>query len=273
MGKYKLITLDMDGTLLNSNKQITEGTRVVIQQAAQEGKIIALSTGRGLAELRDYLDKIPEVRYLDCTSGAMIYDCHAKKMIAHRPIAVEDMRQILALAKERDLMVHFLSEESVVEKKKYEKMDEYQMGIYKPMFGRVARQCEDIYAFYEENPKPIEKCNLYHRSPEDREKTEQCLKEMNLSVMAVHSETASLELTAAGVNKGTGLMQLCKYLGISAEEAIAVGDADNDIDILKTAGLSVAMGNAAEHIKRLADVVVADCDHDGCAEAIVKYLL
>ena len=56
MGKYKLITLDMDGTLLNSNKQITEGTRAVIQQAAQEGKIIALSTGRGLAELRDYLD-------------------------------------------------------------------------------------------------------------------------------------------------------------------------------------------------------------------------
>ena len=68
-------------------------------------------------------------------------------------------------------------------------------------------------------------------------------------------------------------MQLCEYLGIPVEETIAVGDADNDIEVLKTAGLAIAMGNAAEHVKAIADVMVADCDHDGCAEAIGKYLL
>lgn len=99
------------------------------------------------------------------------------------------------------------------------------------------------------------------------------IESMGLSVSAVYSEIASLELTAAGVNKGTGLVKLCEHLGISVDETIAVGDADNDIAILKTAGLAVAMGNAEEYVKALADVVVADCDHDGCAEAIEKYLL
>lgn len=273
MGKYTLITLDMDGTLLNTDKEITKATREAIRRAAEAGKIVALSTGRGLAELEEYLKQIPEVRYLDCISGAMIYDCHEKKMIANRPIAVQDMRSVLTLAKERDLMVHLLSLESIVEQKKYEQMDKYQMGIYQSMFGRVARKYEDIYQFYEENPKPVEKCNLYHRSAKDREITEKCLETMNLSITAVHSEIASLELTAKGVDKGTGLLQLCAYLNLPVEQTIAVGDADNDREILKTAGLSIAMGNAADHIKELADVVVADCDHDGCAEAIVKYLL
>ena len=91
--------------------------------------------------------------------------------------------------------------------------------------------------------------------------------------MLANAEQASLEISAVGVTKGTGLKKLCEHLGISLEETIAVGDADNDIDVLKTAGLSVAMGNANDTVKSICDVVVSDCDHDGCAEVIEKYLL
>ena len=76
-----------------------------------------------------------------------------------------------------------------------------------------------------------------------------------------------------GIDKGVGLKKLCEHLGLPLEQTIAVGDADNDTMALKTAGLSIAMGNATEPIKALADVIVADCDHNGCAEAIDKYLL
>ena len=69
------------------------------------------------------------------------------------------------------------------------------------------------------------------------------------------------------------LKKLCEHLGLPLEQTIAVGDADNDTMALKTAGLSIAMGNATEPVKALADVIVADCDHNGCAEAIDKYLL
>ena len=75
------------------------------------------------------------------------------------------------------------------------------------------------------------------------------------------------------MTKGTGLLALADQLGIDAAATIAVGDADNDIDMLRAAGLGVAMGNANEGARAAADVVVADNDHDGCAEAIDRFLL
>ena len=89
----------------------------------------------------------------------------------------------------------------------------------------------------------------------------------------VDAENSSLEITAKGVDKGVGLTMLCEALQIPIAATIAVGDADNDIRVLETAGLAVAMGNAADHIKAISDVTVADCEHDGCAEAIYQYLL
>lgn len=273
MGKYKLIALDMDGTLLNSKKQITGGTKKMIRRAAEEGKIVALSTGRGLAELHEYLEQVPEVRYLDCTSGAVVYDCQEKKVIARRTISVSDMEKLMEIASQEDVMVHFLSERSIVQKDKVEKMEEYHMGIYKTMFETKADHYEDIFKFYSDNPVPMEKCNIYHHTPEERTVTEEKIKAAGLPVVMVHAEETSLEITAEGVNKAAGLLALCRHLDISPEETIVVGDADNDREVLQTAGLAIAMGNAADHIKALADVVVADCDHDGCAEAIEKYLL
>lgn len=273
MGKYKLIAFDMDGTLLNSRKQISDTTKKMLRQAAETGKIVVLSTGRGLAELYEYLEQVPEVRYLDCTSGAIVYDCREKKVIARQAIAVRDMEKILAIARQEDVMLHFLSTRSIVQKSKLEEMEDYQMGVYKPMFETVADHCDDIYQFYADNPAPVEKCNIYHHTPEERTVTEEKIKAAGLPVVTVHSEVTSLEITAQGVNKGAGLLKLCQHLGISPEETIAVGDADNDREVLQAAGLAVAMGNASEHIKALADVVVADCDHDGCAEVIEKYLL
>ena len=88
-----------------------------------------------------------------------------------------------------------------------------------------------------------------------------------------YSEISSLEISAQGVDKGVGLKKLCEYLDIPIDQTIAVGDADNDLGALKYAGLAIAMGNANEHVKKIADVIVADCDHEGCAEAIETYLL
>ena len=88
-----------------------------------------------------------------------------------------------------------------------------------------------------------------------------------------NSEATGLEMNAKGVDKGTGLKQLCKHLGISIDETIVVGDADNDKEALGVAGLAIAMGNAKESVKEIADVIVSDNDHDGCAEAIEKYLM
>ena len=88
----------------------------------------------------------------------------------------------------------------------------------------------------------------------------------------VDSEKTSLELSAAGVDKGAGLRTLCAHLGVPVEAAVAVGDSYNDAAVLRAAGLAVGMGNSPEPVRRLCDVIVADCDHDGVAEAIRRFL-
>ncbi|MDO5145714.1 MAG: Cof-type HAD-IIB family hydrolase [Eubacteriales bacterium] len=273
MSEYKLIALDMDGTLLNSEKVISDKTVEMIRKAAREGKEIVLSTGRCLAELREHLDRLPEVRYLNCVSGAVVYDCLERKVIYSRTLSVEEMKKVLELSKMEDVMVHMLYLASVVDTKSIARMEEFGMGVYRPMFEQVTEKHEDMYQWYEASPIPVGKCNLYHLAPECRSRTEERLKEAHMEVSAVYSEKTSLEITAKDVNKGTGLLRLCGHLGIRPEEVIAVGDNDNDVDMLKVAGLAVAMGNASDEIKELSDVVVADCDHDGCAQAIEEYLL
>ena len=108
---------------------------------------------------------------------------------------------------------------------------------------------------------------------ESRTRTKERVQALALPVEMVDAESSSLELTAIGVDKGVGLTKLCEALGIPVSASIAVGDADNDLSVLRAAGLAVAMGNALDSVKAISDVTVADCDHDGCAEAIYKYLL
>ena len=273
MSQYELIAFDMDGTLLNSQKEITPRTLAALKKAAAAGKQIALSTGRCRPELTAYTALVPGIRYFICTSGALVYDVHEQKEIYKKPLEPELVRRLLEISKEEDLMVHLLDAESIVQTDRFESMGNYGMGVYKPMYERVVTVWDDLYEAYCAAPFPVEKVNFYHRDTEARERTKERLREAGLPVIMVNAEKGSLELSAEGVDKGAGLQKLCEYLKLPLDKTIAVGDADNDITILQKAGLAAAMGNALPNIKKLADVQVSDCDHDGCAEVIEKYLL
>ena len=273
MSQYELIAFDMDGTLLNSQKEITPRTLAALKKAAAAGKQIALSTGRCRPELTAYTALVPGIRYFICTSGALVYDVHEQKEIYKKPLEPELVRRLLEISKEEDLMVHLLDAESIVQTDRFESMGNYGMGVYKPMYERVVTVWDDLYEAYCAAPFPVEKVNFYHRDPEARERTKERIREAGLPVIMVNAEKGSLELSAEGVDKGAGLQKLCEYLKLPLDKTIAVGDADNDITILQKAGLAAAMGNALPNIKKLADVQVSDCDHDGCAEVIEKYLL
>ena len=271
MSKYKLISFDMDGTLLNSNKEISPDSLEWIKRAVESGKEVILSTGRCVAELSDYIEQIPGLRYINCVSGALVYDFKEKKEIYSNAIPVEKVKKILEMAKLEDSMLHIMRNDSIVQQCDYENMKHFQMDKYIPLFEKVAAKVEDIHRFYEENPFPVEKLNIYHATPEARDRTKERLAELGL--VLVNAEETSVEISAKGVTKGVGLMKLCEHLGILIEETIAVGDSDNDIEILRIAGLSVAMGNANDTVKNICDVTVADCDHGGCAETIKQYLM
>lgn len=272
MEQYKLIAFDMDGTLLNSQKKITDKTCEAIQKAIDAGIIVILNTGRCVAELEEYMDVLKNIQYINSTSGALVYDRKSDKDIYSSALDVDTVKAILDIVSSKNVMIDFLTRESIVQRDKIEKMEQYRMEVYRDMFERVTVKWEDICGQYLEKPFPVAKLNIYHTSEEARNYTRQRIEELQLGVEMVNAETTSLEISAKGIDKGIGLEKLCQYLNISLAQTIVVGDADNDIGAMKKAGLAVAMGNANERIKELADVMVADNDHDGCREVIEKYI-
>lgn len=272
MEQYKLIAFDMDGTLLNSQKKITDKTCEAIQKAIDAGIIVILNTGRCVAELEEYMDVLKNIQYINSTSGALVCDRKSDKDIYSSALDVDTVKAILDIVSSKDVMIDFLTRESIVQRDKIEKMEQYRMEVYRDMFERVTVKWEDICGQYLEKPFPVAKLNIYHTSEEARNYTRQRIEELQLGVEMVNAETTSLEISAKGIDKGIGLEKLCQYLNISLSQTIVVGDADNDIGAMKKAGLAVAMGNANERIKELADVMVADNDHDGCREVIEKYI-
>ena len=273
MSQYQLIALDMDGTLLNSKKEISPGCREAIKKALAEGKEVVLSPGRCRPELTEFRKLIPGLRYVNCTSGAMVYDFREQRVIYSNTIDIPVVKEIFRLARKEEAMLHILDEKSIEQTNQLAHIDRYGMGVYKELHARVVEPHDDLYGFYMANPFPVEKINLYHQSMESRTRTKERIQALALPVEMVDAESSSLELTATGVDKGVGLTKLCEALGIPVSASIAVGDADNDLSVLRAAGLAVAMGNALDSVKAISDVTVADCDHDGCAEAIYKYLL
>ena len=152
-------------------------------------------------------------------------------------------------------------------------MAHYQMGVYVSLYSAVAKKVDDIVPVIRDNAGSIEKINVYHTSREASICTSESLASKNLPIERIYAETASLELSPKGIHKGVGIADLSASLHIPIEKTIAVGDADNDIPMLKTAGLSLAVANANDHAKAAADLIIPDNNHDGCLYAINKYLL
>ena len=268
---YRLIALDLDGTLLNSRKEVPEEAVLAVRKACAAGKTVVFDTGRAVSELDEQIALLPEVRYAVFASGAGLYDIREKKAFGLRPVPEEQVERILALARTKDLMPQFVTaDRDIIQASHMEHLDHFHMEVYRPMYEKAMTLVPDIFAFAENCSEPFLKINLYHADPAGRIRSRAQLETPELEL--VYSEVSSLECSAAGVNKGSGLGRLCGLLDIPLSACIAAGDAENDIPMLKAAGLGVAMGNAPAHVKNAADRIVADLDHGGCAQAILMLL-
>ena len=164
--------------------------------------------------------------------------------------------------------------EFIVPGPEMEHCERYSLGVYKSLYrgqGTVLDSVEAAEAFTLDPAHRIQKLNLHFTCAEDRDAAIASLASEDVNIVCC--EKHSIEITHASVTKGTGLLALAAQLGISPEQTIAVGDADNDLPMLRAAGLAVAMGNANKNARAASDVTVADNDHDGCAEAIRRFLL
>ncbi len=269
--KIRMIAIDMDGTLLRSDKTIDTQTIRDIEDADRKGIIVAYCTGRAVPELSFYTDILHVMRYGICMSGALIYDFVEKRGIYKRTINQRYVREIIRAAVPDDAMVHFLTEtESIVRKDQLYRMAEYNMGIYQPMYEEIAKTADDLSLEMKKHESVL-KANVHFHSEGARKEAYDILKDFPLSF--VFSETTTLEITASGVTKATGLSILSKCMGIPLENVMGIGDGNNDTDMLRSAGFSVAMGNSRQELKDICSAVTEDNDHNGVGEAIRRYCL
>ena len=268
---YKLIALDMDGTLLTSNKSILPETIEDINAAVKVGKDVVFSTGRGLVEMKSFFEQIPQINYAIVFSGAVVYNITEKEIIYCDSIPQQVALEIIKIADAFQAMAHLLTlNESIVDKRQVQQMAEYNMKIYQSSFLKITTQVDSLAEACINYPS-FPKVNIYFRRREDRMAAYEQLKLYPITF--AFAEEASLEMSPLNTTKGTALLHLASHLGIDVSETIAVGDADNDRDILLKAGLAVAMENANKDIKEIADEIVTDNDHNGTGEAIKKFLL
>lgn len=266
---YCLVSVDMDGTLLMSDKTVHPDTVRDLGEAEKRGIAAAYCSGRSVAEIMPYRDVLPMIRYGILTSGAVVYDFQEMRSIFFRPVPQQYVELLVKTAERYRGMLHFLmEEESIVGASDVTHMADFHMGVYQQTFHEVMRL---VPSMAEEAKKPagIAKLNIYFRSAEDRQKA--CEELRHLPLTMIYSEETSLEINAEGVTKALGLSVLCDHLGIPMEETIGIGDSENDRAFLEAAGFSVAMGNAGESIASICDAVTADNDHNGVGEALQKY--
>ena len=271
---YRLVALEMDGTLLNTEHETSAYTREVIRRVAQSGKVAAISTGRCLSELWEHFEKLPDINYAICENGAYVYNIRNKEIIHRITLTDEQVRKVFEAAEGFDLKLQFFRDsQSCMQCSDISEFHKYHVGDFTEVFVKTAVFVEDLRTYYAAEKGGIGKFNLYCTCEADKrtvwERIVQNVPELTLS----DSIGIGVEVSPCGATKAVGLEKLCSWLGMTTESAMAVGDASNDIEILKKAGLSVAMGNATDEVKAVADVITEDCDHDGAARAIQRYML
>ncbi len=163
--QYTLIAFDMDGTLLDPAKEILPQTREAVRRAAKEGKIVALCTGRALAEVRPYLDAgdLEGVRYAVLCSGSLIYDLAARRMIGHTVFTGRETAEILEALRGRNVQAQLLSGgRAVLSRRAFQHLKEYGMDQYAALYRDTAAVAEDTAEMLQRGEISCEKINLWH---------------------------------------------------------------------------------------------------------------
>ena len=269
---YKLLAADMDSTALTRDKRLTERTISAMEKAISQGKHVVFSTGRSISFVKPYIDMVSGMRYAVCAAGASVLDTFTAEKILYRTIDPETVKMIIAAASGGYFMpILFRDGKSYGTRWCVDCCADFGVKYYEPTYRKYMNISEDALSDFMEDPGELEKFNLFYGNDYEADGVYEKIKELPIS-FSTHTKH-SLEINAPGVSKAKGLKALCAHLGIDMSECIAVGDAKNDEEMILSAGLKVAVGNAQDRIKRIADVVCSDCEHEGVAEIIEQYLL
>ena len=262
----KLFVSYLDGTILTTDKKVSPKTKEALKKFVEAGNHFAICTGRDITSGRAVYESLGldlPGSYVIAYNGGQIYDVDADKTIYRIGIEQDLIRDIFKLAEEYDSYVHTYNDEYILSPMAGECLDYYRIVIKTPVKdGKDALDYMDV--------PPCKVISIELHDHEKQERFRMAAEEaFGNRLKLMYSNPLYLELIPKESGKGEAMTWLCEHLNIPVENAIAAGDGDNDISMIKAAGLGIAMINAPDTVKAAADVITTfDNDHDGLAEYI-----
>lgn len=274
MHDIRLIASDMDGTLFDSNMQVSERTAKALHAAQEKGVIVSLCTGRFAQFGALTLNKAGLISYVAGANGGSIWDDKQKKTISYHPISAEIALQLNDLLLSSHVYYYVFAPDAVITSEKdkthplrhYWENEEFARK-YHFSFCSGHEYVQDIASsgkaikFY----VPRQPDEVYHYIRDGLQKIP--------GIYVTAAGKNCIEIMKEGVNKCSGVEELAALHGIDMKNVMTLGDYDNDIPMIRAAGLGVAMGNALDEVKACADYVTDTNDNDGVAKAIEKFVL
>lgn len=265
---YKLIALDIDGTLVTKKAKITEENLLCIKEAKEKGIKVVLASGRPLKGLNRFLKELDLVNKGDYAvgyNGAIVQDTYTEEIINITPLDIECYEELYKISLEMGVNIHALTKSKVITPKinKYSQLEADLNGI----------EIEEI-ALKDIKPEETIVKVMMIDEPELLDNVVRNLsQEIKDKYTIVKSAPYFLEFLHNKANKWSGVFGLAEKLGIKSQEIICVGDEENDIHMIENAGLGVAMGNAVPKIKEVADYITLSNEESGVAHVIKKFIL
>lgn len=267
--KYKMIVLDLDGTLTNNKKEITPRTKEALMKAQAKGVKIVLASGRptyGIMPLAEELELKKNGGFILAFNGGKIIDCSDCRTIFEQKLDETLVPLLYHAAKEAGMQILTYQGEGIAATDKKDKYVQEEARINK-------MPVEEYDDFLQQLVYPVNKCLIVGDPAPLHQLEIKLKKELEGRMDVYRSADYFLECVPLGIDKARSLDRLITTLGITKEEVIACGDGYNDLSMINFSGLGVAMSNAADDIKAQADYVTLSNEEDGIAHVVDKFIL
>lgn len=273
MRRYRIVASDLDGTLLNNNSQVSRENLDAIDEMTELGVYFVPSSGRTLAEIPAEIRDNEKIRYVIHSNGAVVWDRQQGQRILHcipNPVGREVLKVLSAY--EVHLTIRHNGKCFVDAAFQDEKSNEYYNVI------EAHRDCVQNYAVhldnfleYVNNADNVEVFSAFFHSYEEKLECKKRLEKLG-TLRIVEAAQSNLEIVNADAGKGNALQGLADLLSIVIEDTISVGDSDNDNSITQAAGLGLAVSNACDSLKAVADELICSNEEHAIAYIFAHYI-
>ena len=285
---YKLVAIDLDGTMLNQYGIITEKTKKAISKAQEKGVEVMIASGRAITSVKRFSKEINSNKYFISGNGAITYDIKNNKILYENILSKTKALKIIKICEENSIYYNVYTENGIIAKNlSYNTLYYYKDNLTKPDENRThINIVENVYDYFEQREEKILKIMICDEHKTVFNSIVRKLKELSeIEVLEVSHMSRKIikqgtdeialeyfytEVSAKDVDKWNALEEIIGLMNISKEEVVTIGDNANDLKMITNAGLGVAMGESAPYVKQSADIIAPTNDEDGVAIILNK---